>query len=125
MASGWPSRWTIRCAKKLNGRKRHLLADTLGLVLRAKVHAANIRDRAAVPQVRSGIKDGFWRLLHVWVGQGYTGAGQARIDQELVWSVEVVSMSLLCYVARVRPTLYLSVLCQASSQSRLRDDRPN
>ena len=31
--------------KKINGRKRQLLVDTLGLVLKAKVHAANIADR--------------------------------------------------------------------------------
>src|ERR687893_77971 len=35
--------------KKISGRKRHLLVDTLGLVVRAKVHAADIQDRAAVP----------------------------------------------------------------------------
>jgi len=31
--------------KKINGRKRQLLVDTLGLVFKAKVHAANIADR--------------------------------------------------------------------------------
>ncbi len=35
-------------ANKVSGRKRHLLVDTLGLVLRAKVHAADLQDRAAV-----------------------------------------------------------------------------
>ena len=36
-------------AKRVNGRKRHILVDSQGLVLRAKVHAADIQDRAAVP----------------------------------------------------------------------------
>src|ERR687894_3252887 len=40
--------------KKVKGRKRHLLVDTLGLVVRAKVHAADIHDRAAVPLVLTG-----------------------------------------------------------------------
>ena len=30
--------------KKVKGRKRHLLVDTQGLVLKAKIHAANIMD---------------------------------------------------------------------------------
>jgi putative transposase len=30
--------------KKVKGRKRHLLVDTQGLVLKAKVHAANVFD---------------------------------------------------------------------------------
>jgi putative transposase len=77
-------------AKRLSGRKRHLLVDTLGLVLRAKVHAANIQDRAVVPEVLAGIKDTFWRLAHVWLDQGYTGSATTWIEEELGWSVEIV-----------------------------------
>jgi putative transposase len=76
--------------KKLSGRKRHLLVDTLGLVLTATVHAADMQDRAAVPQVLQGVKDRFGRLAHIWLDQGYTGAGKAWIEQELGWSVEIV-----------------------------------
>jgi putative transposase len=36
-------------AKRVNGLKRHILVDSLGLVLRAKVHTADIQDRAGVP----------------------------------------------------------------------------
>src|SRR5947209_5614433 len=76
--------------KKLSGRKRHLLVDTLGLVLRATVHAADMQDRAAVPQVLQGVTDQFGRLAHIWLDQGYTGAGRAWIERELGWSVEIV-----------------------------------
>ena len=31
--------------KKINGRKRHVLVDTLGFLLRGIVHAANVQDR--------------------------------------------------------------------------------
>ena len=41
-------------AKKLSGRKRHLLVDTLGMVLKARVHSAELQDRAAVPLVLGG-----------------------------------------------------------------------
>ena len=34
--------------KKVKGRKRHLLVDTQGLVLEAKVHSANIQDREGI-----------------------------------------------------------------------------
>ena len=36
-------------AKKLSGRKRHVLVDTLGLVLGVVVHPADIQDRASAP----------------------------------------------------------------------------
>jgi putative transposase len=34
--------------KKVEGRKRHLLVDTQGLVLKARVHSANIQDRDGI-----------------------------------------------------------------------------
>ena len=71
------------------GRKRHLLVDVLGLVLRATVHAADAQDRAAVPLVLDGIAAQFPRLEHVWADQGYTGAGKEWIEQQLGWTVEI------------------------------------
>jgi hypothetical protein len=35
-------------AKKIKGRKRHLLVDTQGLVLKAKVHSARVQDREGI-----------------------------------------------------------------------------
>ncbi len=77
-------------AKKISGRKRHLLVDTLGLVLRAKVHAANLQDRAAVPLLLEGTPTVFPMLAHVWVDQGYTGTGKNWITTQLGWTVTVV-----------------------------------
>ncbi len=75
--------------KKINGRKRHVLVDTLGLVLKAVVHSAEVQDRAGVPLLLEGIREQFPRLEHVWVDQGYTGSGKQWIEEQLGWSVEV------------------------------------
>ena len=77
-------------AKKLSGRKRHLLVDTQGLVLRAKVHTAAVQDRAGVPLLLAGAHEQFPRIENVWVDQGYTGSGKLWIEAELGWSVAVV-----------------------------------
>ena len=77
-------------AKKLSGRKRHSLVDTLGMVLKAKVRTADMQDRAAVSLVLEGAAQEFPRLEHLWVDQGYTGTGKAWIEEHLGWSVEVV-----------------------------------
>jgi putative transposase len=77
-------------AKKLNGRKRHLLVDTQGLVLRAKVHRADLPDRAAVSLVLAGIRDFFPRIAHRWTDQGYNGTGKSWIEEQLRWTVEIV-----------------------------------
>ncbi len=77
-------------AKKLSGRKRHLLVDTQGLVLTATVHSAEVQDRAALPLLLADVQEQFPRLQHVWVDQGYTGSGKAWIEEHLGWTVEIV-----------------------------------
>jgi putative transposase len=77
-------------AKKISGRKRHLLVDTTGLVLKAVVHVANLQDRESVKLLLEPIKGIFPRMKKVWVDQGYTGKGRERIELEMAWEVEVV-----------------------------------
>jgi transposase len=79
--------------KKVKGRKRHLLVDTQGLVLEAKVHSANIQDRDGVKlllePVRSTLPE---RLSHVWMDAGYTGQdkGASWVQRTLGWTAEIV-----------------------------------
>ena len=71
-----------------------MIVDTLGLLLRVKVHAADVQDRAGVPLLLAGIDQQFPRISLVWVDQGYTGTGKAWIEEHLKWTVEVVERSL-------------------------------
>ena len=80
----------VRRAKKISGRKRHRLVDTLGLVLRTNVHAATLHDRAAVPLLREATLPVFPTIEHVWVEQGYTGSGNTWITTHLGWAVTLV-----------------------------------
>ena len=59
-------------AKKVKGRKRHLLIDTQGLVLKAKVHAANIMDRDGIKLLLERVvEERFPRLCQLWLDKGY------------------------------------------------------
>ncbi len=78
-------------AKKLSGVKRHLLVDTLGLVLVACVGPANVDDRDAAMVLLSRACRRVRRLRHVFADQGYRGAEFADwIRQVLGISVEIV-----------------------------------
>ena len=77
-------------AKKIKGRKRHLLVDTVGFVLKVKVHRADIQDSDGVPLLLAGLQRRFPRLQHVWVDGGYRKAAQDWITQHLGWTVQVV-----------------------------------
>jgi hypothetical protein len=72
-------------AKRVNGRNRHILVDLGGLMLRAKVHPADIQDCAAVPLMLTGTAEQFPRMEHLWVDQGYTGNGKTWIEEHLGW----------------------------------------
>jgi putative transposase len=58
-------------AKKVKGRKRHLLVDTQGLVLIAKVHRANVTDRDGIKLLLTdAASTGLPRLSHLWLDAG-------------------------------------------------------
>ena len=77
-------------AKKVKGRKRHLLVDTQGLVLMAKVHRANVTDRDGIKLLLEPARTGFLkRLSHLWLDAGYTGQkdrGAGWVERTLAWS---------------------------------------
>ena len=76
--------------KKLVGRKRHLLTDTLGLPLVLVVHAADIQDRDGLAGVCRRIRRRFPWLTLVYADAGYQGvqaacaAAQERLRLEIV-----------------------------------------
>jgi putative transposase len=76
--------------KKISGRKRHLLVDTMGLVLKAFVHEADLRDPDAAPALISWASKYLPTVRHVWVDMGYRGAFINWVKDETQWSVEVV-----------------------------------
>ncbi len=87
--------------KKLSGRKRHLLVDTLGLLLKVVVHRADIQDREGVPFLLEPVKGQFPRIEKVWVDNGYTGSGRAWIKEHMGsrrWVVE----RTLAWIGRYR-----------------------
>lgn len=59
--------------KKVKGRKRHILVDTLGLLLVVVVHAADVQDRDGARLVLGRAKDLFPRLKKIWADGGYAG----------------------------------------------------
>lgn len=60
--------------KKIKGRKRHALVDTLGNLLAIVVTAANLNDREGAKLLLSKVERRIaLRLLRIWAGQGYRG----------------------------------------------------
>lgn len=60
--------------KKINGRKRHILVDTMGLILMVVVHAASIQDRDGAKLIFEKIYHVFPKLHLIWADAGYAGS---------------------------------------------------
>jgi putative transposase len=76
--------------KKVRGTKRHLLVDTEGLVLKAKVHSAKVPDQDGLRLLLESARSGLSRLKHLWLDAGYEGRGKRWAEEVLGLSVEVV-----------------------------------
>ena len=62
-------------AKKVNGRKRHILVDTMGNLLKVLAHAANIGERTGAQQLLLNVPEQLWqRLEKILADGGYEGA---------------------------------------------------
>jgi transposase len=81
-------------AKKTKGRKRHLLVDTLGLVLTIVVTAADTPEREGAKQVLAKThqqREKYPRLVRIWVDGGYRGEEFLRwVMDTYLWALEVV-----------------------------------
>jgi transposase len=81
--------------KKINGKKRHVLVDTQGLLLCAIVHAADIQDRDGGVMLMSALFGLYPFLLKLYADSGYQGPkfqqGLKRVRDQI--NVEIVKRS--------------------------------
>ena len=81
-------------AKKIKGRKRFTLVDTLGLLMAVHVVAANVPEREGAKQLLSKVnqdRERFPRLARIWVDGGFSGQDFMRwVIDTFRWILETV-----------------------------------
>jgi putative transposase len=80
----------------VSGRKRHLLVDTQGFVLKVVVSAADVQDRDGARLLAHALQlfgPDFPRLSRVWADAGYRGQLVDELRQLMGWELEVVKRS--------------------------------
>jgi putative transposase len=80
-------------AKRLTGRKRHLIVDTLGLLLAVTVTSAAADDGTAAPQVLAKLdRDSYPRLKRLWADNKYRNhALEGWLSQHGWYVIEITS----------------------------------
>jgi transposase len=76
--------------KKINGRKRHIAVDTLGLLLFVMVTAANLQDRSAARDLLWRLKLIYPTIQYLWADSGYTGTLLTFAAKFLGITIEIV-----------------------------------
>src|SRR6266567_5997668 len=77
--------------KKVNGRKRHILVDTMGNLLKVLAHAANIGERAGAEKLLLRVPEKLWtRLEKILADGGYEGEDfQAWVEDTFDVELEI------------------------------------
>jgi len=79
--------------KKINGIKRHVLVDTLGMILTVMVLTADIQDRDGARKLLAKAKGCFPRLQKIWADGGYAGTLIDWVRDLCSWILEIVKRS--------------------------------
>ncbi|MDP1731424.1 MAG: IS5 family transposase [Devosia sp.] len=80
--------------KKIKGRKRHIVTDTLGLLVGLVVHGAGIQDRDGAVKVLGSIRSSFPWLRHVFADGGYAGPKLRGALRKIGdWKLQIVKCS--------------------------------
>ncbi len=76
--------------KNRKGRKRHIIVDSMGLLLVVVVHAANHHDSKAAFKVISALKYRFPGLVKIIADAGYRGQLADKIKGSFGWLLQIV-----------------------------------
>jgi putative transposase len=74
--------------KKIKGRKRHLLVDTQGTLLKGKVHPADLHDRSGAELLLSGLQHLFPAIELMWADTAYRGL-KDWLQRALGWRLSI------------------------------------
>lgn len=81
-------------AKRVKGRKRHIVTDTQGFLLALLVHAANIQDNHGAVPLLASLRRRFPKLQRIFADRVYRGDKLRNAIAEFgKWTIEIVTRS--------------------------------
>ena len=87
--------------KKVKGIKRHIIVDTLGLILSVVIQSASVQDRDGAQAVIEKMKEGWFKVIKVFADGGYAGKlidkvkTVCNIDLEIIKRNELHTFKIL------------------------------
>ena len=97
--------------KQIQGRKRHILVDTLGLILVVVVTAASVQERDGAKLIFNAFTGSCKKLRRIWVDGGYRGAKPEIVNVVVASTVKTYATFLIWIsISLASPSFTLSGL---------------
>ncbi|SFA57757.1 Transposase [Paracoccus halophilus] len=80
--------------KRIKGRKRHIVTDTVGLLVGLEIHSAAIQDRDGAPNVLKTVAKRYPMPRHIFADGGHAGSKlRDALKQIAHWTLQIVKRS--------------------------------
>jgi len=76
--------------KKIKGIKRHIVVDTLGLVLAVVIQSASIQDRVGAISVINSLVESWKRIVKIFADGGYSGKLVEQVKKMFAIDIEII-----------------------------------
>ena len=76
--------------KRIKGRKRNIIVDTLGLILCVVVHSAGIQDRNGGLPIIEKLKEKWRQIIKIFADSGYDGTLIQKVKDKCGYTLEIV-----------------------------------
>ena len=81
--------------KKIKGVKRHIIVDTLGMILSVVIQSASVQDRDGAPSVVEKMKENWFKVIKIFGDGGYAGKLIVKLKTAYQIELEIIKRSEL------------------------------
>lgn len=92
--------------KKVKGIKRHIIVDTLGMILAVVIQSASVQDRDGAISVISKMKEAWFKIIKVFADGGYAGKLIESVKATCNIELEIIKRSEL-HVFKILPKRWI------------------
>jgi len=76
--------------KKVKGIKRHIIVDTMGLILAVVIQSASVQDRDGAISVIDKLKENWRKVTKIFADSGYAGKLIAKVKDKFKMELEII-----------------------------------
>ena len=92
--------------KKVKGIKRHIIVDTLGMILSIVIQSASVQDRDSALSVITKMKEGWFKIIKVFADGGYAGKLVEKVKMACSIELEIIKRNEL-HVFKILPKRWI------------------